>query len=349
MSVTREAFGKTRDGQELSLFTIDNGQMQVKLTDLGATIVSVIMQDKNENKVDVVLGYEDAQGYYENTCFFGAVIGRSGNRIDKGRFTLNGKPYQLAVNDNENNLHSGPNGFDKRRWEVERISDDSLTFFLQDADMEQGYPGNFQVSVTYTLDANNTLRLHYEAESDQDTVANLTNHVYFNLGGHDSGSIEGQELMLAAQWYTPVIDHQAIPTGECAPVAGTVFDFTTPHRIGERINEEVEQLKFVQGYDHNFVIRDNKGPVIRIAEAYCADTGICMDVSTDLPAVQFYAGNCMTPDQKGKNGAVYQPRHGFCLETQYVPNSINMDNFARPVLKAGEKYDSLTCYRFFVR
>lgn len=349
MAISKEAFGKTKDGQELSLYTIDNGHMQVKLTDLGATIVAIQVQDKNENMVDVVLGYEDAQGYYDNTCFFGAVIGRSGNRIDKGRFTINGKEYQLDINDNENNLHSGLNGFDHRKWDVAACTEDSITFALEDADMEQGYPGNFKVCVTYTVDDKDTLKLHYQAECDQDTVANLTNHVYFNLGGHDSGSIEDQELMLTAKYYTPVKDHQAIPTGECAPVEGTVFDFTTAHKIGERINADEEQLKFVQGYDHNFVLGEKKGAIRRVAEAYCDKTGICMEVYTDLPAMQFYAGNCMTPDMKGKNGAVYQPRTGFCLETQFVPNSINMDNFEKPLLKAGDKYDTTTCYRFSVK
>ncbi len=349
MAVTKEVFGKTNDGQELSLYTIGNGHMQVKLTDLGATIVSVLVQDKNENMVDVVLGYDDAQGYYDNTCFFGAVIGRSGNRIDKGHFVINGKEYQLDINDNENNLHSGLKGFDKRKWDVTAASEDSITFALKDADMEQGYPGNFSACITYTVDDKDTLKLHYQAESDQDTVANLTNHVYFNLGGHNSGSIEEHELMLTAKYYTPVKDFQAIPTGECAPVAGTVFDFTQPHKIGERINKDVEQLRFVQGYDHNFVLSEKKGSIRRVGEAYCEKTGICMAVYTDLPAMQFYAGNCMTPDMKGKNGAVYQPRNGFCLETQFVPNAINMDNFEKPLLKAGEKYDTTTCYRFSVR
>ena len=346
MAVTRKPFGKAKDGKDLSLFVIDNGTVQVSVTDLGATIQSIIVPDRDGKKIDVVLGYDTPEEYYENTCYFGAVIGRSGNRIDKGRFTLNGKEYQLDINDNENNLHSGLNGFDNRRWEVEKTTDDSVTFFLEDADMEQNYPGNFQISVTYTLTDDNALQLHYEGECDQDTVANLTNHVYFNLGGHDSGCIEDHELMLTAKRYTPVIDHQAIPTGELAPVEGTVFDFTTPHRIGERIGADEEQLKFVKGYDHNWLIRDEKGDVIKIGEAFCPASGVQMEIFTDLPAVQFYAGNCMTPGQKGKGGVIYQPRCGFCLETQFVPNAINMDNVQKPVLKAGEKYDTTTCYRF---
>ena len=349
MAVTKQLFGKAADGSDLTLYTLDNGHMQVKVTDLGATIQSIIVQDKNENMIDVALGYDTPEGYYEGTCYFGAVIGRSGNRIDKGRFTINGKEYQLDINDNENNLHSGLNGFDKRKWEVSEVSGSSVTFSLKDGDLEQGYPGNFSCSVTYTLTDEDTLRLHYKGVCDQDTIANMTNHTYFNLGGHKSGSIEGHELMLAAKHYTPVIDHQAIPTGECAPVEGTVFDFTTAKEIGRDIEADVDQLKFVKGYDHNFIIREKKGPVIKVAEAYCKETGICMETYTDLPCIQFYAGNCMTPDQAGKDGAVYQPRHGFCLETQYAPNAINMEGFDKPLLKAGESYDTVTCYKFFGR
>ena len=348
MAVTKEPFGRSKDGEQLTLYTIDNGNMKVKLTDLGATIVSVIFQDKNENWKDVVLGYDTADEYYTNSCYFGAVIGRSGNRIDKGRFCIGEKEYQLDINDNENNLHSGRNGFDNRRWETARISDNSVSFFLKDADGEQGYPGNFEVTVTYTLKDDSSLVLHYEGEADADTVANMTNHVYFNLGGHDSGTILDHEMMLTAKAYTPVRDAQAIPTGEIAPVAGTVMDFTKPKRIGQDIEADFEQLKFVGGYDHNYAVRPEKGPVIRIAEAYCADTGICMEVFSDLPGVQFYTGNFIT-EQAGKGGAVYQKRQGFCLETQYYPNSVNQEGFASPILKAGDKYDTMTCYKFSVR
>ena len=345
MAVTKTPFGMSREGEPLTLYTLDNGSVQVQLTDLGATIVSVKMQDKYENIRDIVLGYDTPEEYYENTCYFGAVIGRSGNRIDKGRFTIDGKEYQLAINDNENNLHSGPNGFDVRKWTTEAVSENSVTFFLEDGDLEQGYPGKFQISITYELTSENTLVLHYQGESDADTVANLTNHVYFNLGGHDSGSIEGHELMLTAKAYTPVRDHQAIPTGECAPVAGTPMDFTSPKLIGKEIDADFEQLTFVGGYDHNFVLAADKGAVQKFAEAYCPETGICLEAYTDLPGVQFYAGNFITP-HKGKGGVVYNKRQGFCLESQYYPNSINQEGFASPLLKAGEKYDTRTCYRF---
>ena len=349
MAVTKQAFGKMPDGRDVNLYTITNTQgMQVKLTDLGAAIVSVILKDKNGKETDVVLGYDNPEAYLSNGGHFGGVIGRSGNRIDKGHFRLGEKEYQLELNNNENNLHSGPKFFDHRLWRTEQISDDSVSFFLQDADMEQGYPGNFQVSVTYTLTEDGALRLHYEGESDQDTVANMTNHVYFNLAGHDSGDVLEQEIMLTAKSYTPVRDQQAIPTGEIAPVAGTPMDFTSPKKIGEEINADFEQISFGGGYDHNFVLKDRKGKLEKFAEAFCPETGICLEAFTDLPGVQFYTGNFIG-DREGKGGAIYRKRQGFCLESQYYPNSINQEGFEKPILRAGEKYDTTTCYAFSVR
>lgn len=350
MSVTQSSFGRSREGEELSLFTIENEEgTRVVVTDLGATIVSIFVKDKDGAERDVVLGYDTPEGYYQGTCFFGACIGRSGNRIGKGRFTIDGRTYQLAVNDNQNNLHSGPNGFDHRKFIVTEKTEHSVTFSIEDPDMAQGYPGNFKASVTYSLDDDNTLKLHYRAACDQDTVCNMTNHTYFNLGGYDSGRIEDTELWLAAKEYTPVRDHEAIPTGEYAPVAGTPFDFTKAKTIGRDIREDNEQLKFVGGYDHNFVLQREKGSCVKFAEAYQPKTGICMEAFSDLPGFQFYAGNFITEGDKGKNGAVYGKRHGFCLETQYYPNSINQEGFAKPLLKAGETFDSVTCYRFSVR
>jgi aldose 1-epimerase len=219
---------------------------------------------------------------------------------------------------------------------------------VQDKDLEQGYPGNFCCSVTYILNEENELKLHYEAECDQDTVCNLTNHTYFNLGGQESGSILNTQLWLAAKEYTPVIDGQAIPTGEYAPVAGTVFDFTQPKTIGRDIEADEPQLKYVGGYDHNFVIQREQGIDQRFAEAYNPETGICLEAFTDLPGFQFYSGNFMK-DEKGKKGAQYTKRCGFCLETQFYPNSINQEGFAKPILKAGSKFASTTTYRFTVR
>lgn len=349
MAVTKSSFGKAKDGQELSLYTLTNNRdMSVQITDLGATLVSITMQDKYENIQDVILGFDTPQGYYESDTYFGAIIGRNGNRIDKGRFTINGKTYQLDINNFENNLHSGNNGFDERKWTVEKVSDTSICFGLEDRDMEQGFPGNFKVTVTYTLTDENELFLHYEGVCDQDTVANMTNHVYFNLAGHDSGSVLDQELQLAAKAYTPVRDQQSIPTGEIAPVAGTPMDFTTAKPIGRDIDADFEQLQFTGGYDHNFVLKEDKGAVMKFAEAYSPKSGICLEAYTDLPGVQFYAGNFIK-DCHGKKGTVYDKRQGFCLETQYFPDSINQESFPKPLLKAGEKYDTTTCYKFSVR
>ena len=333
MSVTKEPFGN-----DYTMYTITNANgMQVKLTDLGGTIVSILVEDKNETIQDIVLGYDTPEEYLANGGYFGAWVGRSGNRIDKAQFSLNGKTYHLPVNDNENNLHSGPDIFSWRRARVLSCGEDSVTFEITDADLQQGYPGNFTATVTYTLTDDNTLRLKYRAKCDQDTVCNMTNHSYFNLGGHAGGSIEDTQLWLSCEYYTPVVDHQAIPTGELRSVAGTAFDFTTPKTIGQDI-----------GADDDFVIRRERGPVMKFAEAYQPKTGICMECFTDLPGVQFYAGNSIG-EKTGKGGVPYRFRHGFCLETQFYPNSINQDGFAKPILKAGEEFESATSYRFSVR
>ena len=371
MAVTKTPFGMSREGEPLTLYTLDNGSVSVQLTDLGATIVSIKMQDKYENIRDIVLGYDTPEAYMTNGGYLGAWVGRSGNRIDKAKFTLGGKTYQLPVNDNENNLHSGPDVFSRRRAEVVSVLEDAVTFRLKDASLQQGYPGSFtaevtytltednalrmeyraecdQDTVTYTLTDDNTLRLKYRAKCDQDTVCNMTNHSYFNLGGHDCGSMEDTLLQLNCEYYTPVIDHQAIPTGEYRPVKGTAFDFTQAKPIGQYIGADDEQLKFVGGYGHNFVIRKERGPVIKFAQAYQPKTGICMECYTDLPGVQFYAGNGIG-EKAGKGGAVYRNRSGFCLETQFYPNSINQDGFAKPILKAGEEFKSVTTYKFSVK
>ncbi|MDY3250329.1 MAG: aldose epimerase family protein [Candidatus Choladocola sp.] len=344
-------FGKLKDGSDTYLYSFTNkNKVTMEVTDLGATLVNLVVPDREGRLTDVVLGYEEAQDYLDNTCFFGAVIGRSGNRIGKARFEINGRTYRLAVNDNENNLHSGPNGYSFRKWTVEKTDEEtnSIRFCLNSPDGDQGYPGNFRIAVTYTLTDDNEVMLHYEGCSDSDTIANMTNHSYFNLSGHDSGSMEDQILTLHASCYTPVVDSQAIPNGEIAPVAGTPMDFTEPKPIGRDIEADFEQLKFVGGYDHNFVLDKEAGTMCKMAEAYSEKTGIRMEAFTDCCGVQFYAGNFIT-DQTGKGGVTYGRRHGFCLESQYFPNAVNQPEFPSPVLKAGEKYDSKTSYRFSVK
>lgn len=345
----KKVFGTVADGTEYSIWSFTNkNNMTMTLTDLGATLVNVLVPDKDGVVRDMVLGYDTPQGYLDNDGYFGTVIGRNGNRIDKAKFEINGKVYQLAVNDNENNLHSGPTGFDTRKYDVAEVTENSIKFTIFSPDGDEGFPGNFTASITYTLTDDNEVVLHYEATCDADTVANMTNHTYFNIGGHDSGTILDQVLTLYAPHYTPVRDAQAIPTGEIAPVAGTPMDFTAPKAIGLEIDADFEQLVYGGGYDHNYVLSLEAGEWKKMAEAYSAKSGITMEAYTDCCGVQFYAGNMITK-RTGKGGATYDKRHGFCLESQYYPNAINQEGFASSLLKAGEKYDTKTSYKFYVK
>ncbi len=339
MSVTKEPFGN-----EYTLYTITNEKgTQAKVTDLGGTLVSLLLQDKNETMRDVVLGYDTPEEYRANGFFFGAWVGRSGNRIDKAKFELDGKVWQLPVNDNENNLHSGLEYFHLRRAQVTACTENSVTFEIQDAHLRQGFPGNFTGTVTYTLTDDKNA-------SDQDTVCNMTNHSYFNLGGHDSGSILDTQLWMSCEAYTPVIDAQAIPTGEIRPVAGSAFDFTSPRTIGRDIEADDEQLAFGGGYDHNLILNGSTGALHRFATAKSGSTGIILTAYTTEPAIQLYTGNFIQNDTAahGKNGVRY-PRHGgFCLEAQHYPCSPNYPQFPSTVLKKGETYRQTTVYQLSV-
>lgn len=346
----KKSMGKTSKGLEITQYTLSNKNgMEVDLNDLGATLINCRVPDKDGKIRDVFLGVDNAAAFEECANFFGTIIARNGNRIDKAKVTLDGVEYQLEVNDNENNLHSGKNNSHTKVWNVDEYDDSHIKFSVVLPDMEQGFPGTMNLSVTYTLTDDNGLELHYEGTTDKTTVANCTNHVYFNLNGHESGSIEGQYLQLNCSKYTPVIDHQAIPTGEEAPVAGTPMDFTEMTRIGDRIDADFEQLKFVGGYDHNYCIDGADGKtMVKCGTAYAKESGIAMDVYTDCVGVQLYCGNFIS-EMDGKAGAKYGKRHGFCLETQYYPNSANDTRFVQPILKAGEKYDTKTKYVFSVR
>jgi aldose 1-epimerase len=339
-------FGKISDGSDSYSYTFTNQNgMQMTVTDLGAMLIRVLVPDRDGKLQDVVLGYDTPQEYLEHDSFFGAIVGRSGNRIERGRFTINGTVYQLAINDNDNNLHSGRNHYHTRKWFVCHTEPDSITFRLLSGDGDQGFPGNFQIDVTYTLTADNTVEIHYEGISDADTVANLTNHTYFNLAGHASGTILDQQLQLDASFFTPVKDNRAIPTGEIRSVKDTPMDFTSPRMIGDAIDSDFDQLTYTGGYDHNYVIDHADGTIRKFAEAYAPESGISMEAFTDCFGVQFYAGNYIAL-HAGKDGAEYARRQGFCLETQYYPNAVNQPNFPSPILKAGEKYDTTTRYRF---
>ncbi|MCI8858374.1 MAG: galactose mutarotase [Lachnospiraceae bacterium] len=342
-------FGTNQRGEKASLYVLENKKHTViKVSDHGATLVSVLIPDKDGVVRDVVLGYDEAAEYDSHTCYFGATIGRNGNRIDKAQMTIDGKLCQVPANENENNLHSGPNGFDRVVWEVKERTENSITFFHLSTEEEQGFPGNLKTEVTYTLTDEDAVEISYRGEADKTTIMNFTNHSYFNLGGHDSGSAMDQKLQILAEAYHPVRDSKSIPTGEIAPVEGTPMDFRTMKPIGQDIEADFEQLKFTGGYDHNYVLSDKVGEMKVMANAYCEKTGIAMEASTDCCGVQLYAGNFIG-DQTGKGGAAYCKRCGFCLESQFYPNAMNQENVPSPVVKAGDVFTTKTIYRFYVK
>ena len=347
MSVTTRGFGKTGKGEEVTLYRIENSKgMAAEVIDFGANLVSLFVADRDGRFDDVVLGFDNIEGYMINPCFFGSVIGRSANRIGKAQFTLNGIVYNLEKNEDGNNLHSSfANGFHKRMFKA-AIGEDgiSVKFTIESPDGDNGFPGNLTASVVYRVTEDNELELVYEGVSDADTVLNMTNHAYFNLAGHASGSAMDHRLCLNAKFYTPT-DAGCIPTGEIVSVAGTPFDFTEPQVIGARIGNSDPQLEIGGGYDHNFVLDTSGEKCEQIAVLSDDRSGRKMTVFTDLPGVQFYAGNFISP-QTGKGGASYGKRCGVCLETQFFPNAVNEPKFKSSVLKAGEHFRSVTKYRF---
>lgn len=345
MGMKQESFGKTADGKEVFLYTLENSNgMKAKVTNFGAILVALYVPNKNGKVDDVVLGYDTVKDYEENGSFFGTTVGRNANRIADAKFTIDGVTCQLAVNDGPNNLHSDKAlGYHKKIWDAD-TANNAVKFTYISPDGEMGFPGTLKISVTYTLTDDNALEIYYDGVSDKKTVINLTNHSYFNLSGHNSGKIYDTKLWLACSHYTPVVPG-AIPTGEIAPVAGTVMDFTQSTKIGERINEDWDQLTMVQGYDHNWVIDGADGTLKKIAVATDEAAGRTMEVYTDLPGVQFYAGNCID-ETVGKGGTVYAARSGFCLETQYYPNSANDTRFPQPIFDAGQPYQTTTVYKF---
>lgn len=343
-------FGKNKDGKQIMFYCLENKNgMEMTVINLGAAIVSLKVKDKDDNLRDVVLGYDSVEDYEKNTCYFGAVIGRNSNRIKGGTCTLDGCPYVLEQNDNNNNLHSGSNGFHNAVWEAacKENASNTITFSYLSKDGEQDFPGNMKVKVIYTLTDDNEVVIDYEAETDQTTVANMTNHAYFNLAGHNGGSIENHILSVNASYYTPVEDNELIPTGNIESVKGTPLDFTVPKTIGKDIREPFQQLEFAGGYDHNFIIDGESGKMKLAAHALSERSGIKMDVYTDCPGIQLYSGNFIQ-NHRGKDGVTYDFRHGFCLETQYFPNGINQEGFESPILNPGDKYSTQTKYKFSV-
>ena len=350
--VGRESFGRTKGGQAVEIYTLKNSRgAEARVMTYGATVVSLKVPDRAGRFDDVVLGFDRLETYEEDTHYIGPVIGRYANRIAKGRFTLNGVEYRLAVNNGENHLHGGLRGFDKVVWRARPLAargGQAVEFSYVSRDGEEGYPGTLTVRVTYTLTEANELRIDYAATTDRDTVINLTNHSYFNLAGHGSGDILGHRLMINAARFTPT-DARSIPTGELRAVRGTPFDFTRPQTIGARIEQPDEQLRFGNGYDHNFVIRGRAGTLRRAARVTEPSTRRVMEVWTTEPGMQFYAGNFLEGTADGKGGKPYRRRYGFCLETQHYPDSPNKPDFPSTVLRRGARYRTTTVYKFSSR
>jgi aldose 1-epimerase len=347
-AVKREPFGKMPDGKAVERFTLTNANgIELKAISYGGIITSLRVPDRNGKFDDIVLGFDQLDGYLKDHPFFGAIIGRYGNRIGKAQFTLDGKTYKLAANNGPNNLHGGTKGFDKVLWTVEPIGTNGLAFTRTSPDGEEGFPGNLRTRVTYTLTDKNELIVEYHATTDKATPVNLTQHSYFNLAGQASGDILGHELMINADRYTPV-DDTLIPTGELAPVEGTPFDFRKPTAIGARINNANPQLKAGLGYDHNWVL-NRKGTGLELAARVREPkTGRTLEITTTEPGIQFYAGNFLDGKLTGKGGAVYRHRTGFCLETQHYPDSPNQPKFPSTILKPGQEYRTRTVFTFGV-
>ena len=346
--VTKAPFG-TADGQSVDLYTLRNVHgVEARITNYGGILVSLKVPDRNGKFDDVVLGFNDLDTYLKGHPYFGALIGRYGNRIAKGRFTLNGVEYKLAVNNGENTLHGGLKGFDKVVWtghELKTKAGPAVALTYLSKDGEEGYPGNLNVRVVYTLTNNDELKIEYSATTDKDTVTNLTHHSYFNLAGEGNGDILSQVVTINGSRFVPT-DAGSIPTGELRNVKGTPFDFLTAHAIGERINQDEEQLKLGNGYDHTWIVNGRPGVMRLAATAYDKTSGRTMQVWTTEPGVQFYTGNFLDGTLTGKSGKIYQRRFGFCFETQHYPDSPNHPAFPTTTLKKGATYKSTTIYRF---
>lgn len=345
MSVVKKEFGNTKEGKAVTLYSIKNkNSLVAEVTDFGAILVNLFVPDKAGNIDDVVLGYDKIEKYFENGSMFGATVGPSANRVANASFCIDGVNYNIADNNNGNNLHSDfENGYHKRLWNTQ-INENSVVFSLTDEDGSMGFPGNKKVQVTYTLTDENELKIEYYATSDKNTLINMTNHTYFNLAGHASGSIEKHKVQIKAFYYTPV-NENLIPTGDLRPVIGTAFDFNDFKFVGEEIDTDDIQLKYAKGYDHNWVIDGFDGSVQKAAIVKEETTGRMMEVYTDQQGIQFYTANGMTADE-GKADAKYDFRGGLCLETQAFPDSINQSHFPDVICGPQRHYKTTTIYKF---
>lgn len=336
-------FGTMPDGTPVEEITLQCGALSCAILTYGGALRSLTVPDRKGNPVDILLGFDRLEDYRAQDSYLGALVGRYANRIGDSRFSLNGVEYPLAANNGKNHLHGGLVGFDKQVWTVEACSQNALTLTLSSPDGQEGYPGNLQVRVTYTL-TEDALTLDYQAQCDQDTLCNLTNHAYFNLNGHQSGPVGEQYIQIFADAYTPT-DTGSIPTGEIAPVEGTPMDLRQGRKIGEHVDDDFAQLTLAGGYDHNWVLAQAPRELTSAAKAWSEETGVVLEALTTLPGIQFYSGNYLDGCPAGKGGAPYDKRWGFCLETQFFPDSPNRPNFPSAVLKAGETYRHQTVYR----
>jgi aldose 1-epimerase len=349
--INEDAFKGTHKGKPTALYTLKNSSgMVVQITNFGAKIVSIYVPDSNGNFADIVLGFESIEEYIKGNPYFGAICGRYANRIANGKFTIDGKSYQLPINNGPNSLHGGPEGFNNQAFDAKGVvktkNGSCVEMFYLSKDGEMGYPGNLNVKITYTLSDKNELTLDFEATTDKATHVNICGHSYFNLAGEGNGDILGHELSINAESFTPVSD-ALIPTGELRPVAGTPMDFTRSKLIGKNINDSYDQLDYGRGYDHNWVLNKKKaGELSLAATCYEAKSGRIMEVHTTQPGVQLYTGNWLDGNDKGKGGKAYLMRSGLCLETQNFPDSPNKPGFPSTLLRPGEVYNHTCLYKF---
>ncbi len=339
LSITVAKYG-VKDGKEVCAYTLSCGSLTAEIINYGGIITKLIYKG-----VDVVLGRDSLEEYLNNRGHFGALVGRNSNRIAGAQFELGGKTYKLRANNGKNNLHGGIEGFGKKVWSAQAVDGDepSLELTLTSPDGDEGFPGEVNVKVTYTVTKDNALKIHYEGVSDADTVLNLTNHTYFNLNGHDSGTVDGHRLYMPSEFFTPNCD-ECMPTGEILSVKGTPFDFSTDETLGERFVSDYEQIKMFDGFDHNIVL---SGDISKVSARLTGDkSGIEMEMYTDCIGVQLYTGNSIEQGRVCKGGAVYGKHGALCLETQAFPNNLKYPHFPSAILRKGEKYDTVTVYKF---
>lgn len=339
-------FGVTSKGEKASLVVIRNNKgTKVAISDYGATVVSIFVNDKHGKTIDIVLGYDDVKGYEGGDSFFGACIGRNANRIGNAQCSISGKDYQLTDNDSGNNLHGGCDFYANRIWKTESVDKNEVVLSLKSPDMDQGFPGNLDIKVSYSISEDNEFKICYQAVSDADTIVNMTNHSYFNLDGHASGSILNEKVMIDADFYTKS-DSKSIPTGEIVDVTKTPLDFRSFKELGQDIYCDNEELKFGKGYNHNYVLK-NDGRLCKVAAVMSDISGITMEILTDMPGLQLYTANYLD-HIVGKSSAVYNQYDAVCFETQYFPDAPHHSNFPSSILKAGELYNKTTIYKFIV-